>query len=260
MSGQWHVRAVELGRWTGIPGPELFWMSNWAEKREIALLSVIAVNDAGDVAVVNTGPDAEDLVRMNAMWAAGVGADCQLTQTGSVLEALSEMGLTAESVKWVFCTPFQAYTVGNVTAFPQARICLSRKGWRFFFENPYPNHPHDYPPQVFPPAVLHHLIYEARERILLLDDEHAVAPGLATRFTGAHHRASIGVSFTTAVGEVVVSDSAFLYENLEPGRLLGINESMYEALDAYAWFRSVDAFVPLYDPQVLVRYPGGVIT
>lgn len=257
MSPIWRVNAFQLGTWSGIPGPELFWMSAWSEKREITLLSVIAENDAGEVAVVNTGPNAADLPRMNAAWAAGVGPDCALSITASVTDGLDRFGHRVSDVRWVLCTPFQAYTVGNIALFEQARVALSGRGWRFFFDNPYPRHPHDEPAGVFPPHVLTHLVYEARERLVLLDDAHDLAPGLRTRFTGGHHRASIGVSFTTGIGEVVVSDTAFLYENVEQERVLGISENIYESLDAYRWFREAAAFVPLYDPEVLHRYPDG---
>jgi hypothetical protein len=112
---------------------------------------------------------------------------------------------------------------------------------------------------VFPPRILEHLVYEAPARIRLLEDEDEVAPGLSTFWTGVHHRASIGVQFQTAGGTVVCSDSAFQFANVEEGKILGISESMYEALDAYRRFRQADHFVPLYEKRVFERYPGGRI-
>ena len=59
---------------------------------------------------------------------------------------------------------------------------------------------------------------------------------------------------------MVASDAFFHYENVEDDRLLGINESMYEALACYERTRRVaDHVVPLYDPKVFDRYPGGVL-
>ena len=259
MSAQWKVSVAQLGRWEGIPGPELFWMSDFKRTYTIALLTVIATSPDGDIAVINTGPDPKELERLNSLWAVGVGPECKLVIEETLESLFTARGLDVDRVKWVFATPFQAYTVGNLHLFPNARICLSRTGWEFFFGNSYPDHPHDYPPNVFPPDVLAYLLYTAADRLLLLNDDHEVAPGLTTRFTGAHHRASIGVSFDTARGDVVVSDSAFVRENLEPGRILGIIENMYEALDAYKWFRSASVFVPLYDPRIVHDYPSGVI-
>jgi hypothetical protein len=67
------------------------------------------------------------------------------------------------------------------------------------------------------------------------------------------------VQFETAKGTVVASDAAFQYANVEEGKILGISENIYEALDAYRRFREADVFVPLYEKRVFDRYPDGVI-
>ncbi|HEX3679766.1 MAG TPA: hypothetical protein VHU90_08600, partial [Galbitalea sp.] len=77
--GKWKVNVRRLGTWSGIPGPELFWMSDFDREYEIALNAIIATNDAGDVVVVNTGPEPDDLARLNDLWAAGVSPRCQLS-------------------------------------------------------------------------------------------------------------------------------------------------------------------------------------
>lgn len=257
-SGEWKVHVCKLGTWSGIPGPELFWMSDFDREYEIALNAIVAINDAGDVVVVNTGPDPDDLDRLNDLWAAGVSPRCRLTIETPVHEHLASLGLGLNDVDLVLVTPLQAYSVGRLPMFSRSQIGLLRRGWEFFFDTRYKPHPHDYPPNVLPPRVVEYLVYKAHDRMLLLDDEQDVLPGVSIRFTGAHHRASMGVSFATAAGEVVASDSAFVRENLQPGRVLGIIENMYEALDAYQWFRSVPHFIPLYDPDVAEEYPGGI--
>jgi glyoxylase-like metal-dependent hydrolase (beta-lactamase superfamily II) len=258
---KWEVHALKVGQWDAIPGPELFWMSRWDEWTDMWLLAVLARSEDGRTALVNTGPPIDYLDYMNGLWRETVREDCQLrvAEDERIEAALAAHGVAPPDVDYVLCTPFQAYSVGNLPLFTNARICLSRKGWEFFFANPYPNHPHDFAPMVFPPRVLEHLVYEARERIHLLADEEELAPGLSVFWTGAHHRASIAVRFETSVGAVVASDSAFLYANVEEGKLLGINESMYEALDAYARFREADVFVPLYEKRVFERHPGGTV-
>ncbi len=258
----WQLQALKVGTWSAIPGPELYWMSAFQEWTDLWLLSVLARNEDGDAVLVNTGPPVDYLDYMNGLWAATVRGDCRLEVTDEerIEDALAAHGVKPGDVSHVICTPFQAYTTGNLPLFTNAQICLSAKGWEFFFMNPYPNHPHDFPPMVFPPKVLHYLIYEARERIRLLAEEDEIAPGLSTFWTGAHHRASIAVKFQTASGAAIASDAAFVYANVEERKLLGINESMYEALDAYERFRQeADIFIPLYEKQVFERYPGGKI-
>jgi len=258
---KWRVDVAKLGQWDAIPGPELYWMSDFDKWEELYLLTVIGRAANGEVAVINTGPPLDYLEFMNSQWRQ-VRHDCQLRvrDEEQLSNVLDRLGISPGEVTYVICTPIQAYTTGNLDKFPNARICFSRRGWRFFFENPYPNHPHDQPRMMFPPGILDHLIYEARDRIRLLEDEDEIAPGLSTFFTGVHHRASIAVQFETAKGRVVASDAAFRYRNVEQNDILGINESMYEALDAYERFRrDAQIFIPLYEQKVLERHPGGKI-
>ena len=57
---------------------------------------------------------------------------------------------------------------------------------------------------------------------------------------------------------MIASDAFFRYENVEQNRPLGINESMEEALVAYDRIRrEADILLPLYDPRVFERHPGG---
>ena len=63
----------------------------------------------------------------------------------------------------------------------------------------------------------------------------------------------------TNKGIVGVSDCAFKYRNLQ-GHPLGIGESLAEGAIAYdRILRTVQHFIPLYDPDVLERYPGGLV-
>lgn len=256
----WQLTAYRIGGWDAIPGPELYWMSAWDQWEDMALLTVVARAGDGTTVVINTGPADDYLEYMNSLWL-NVRDDCQLRVADDerIENVLARCGTTPAEVDYVICTPFQAYTVGNLDKFTRATICLSRRGWRFFFDNPYPEHPHDFRPMVFPPRILQHLIYDAHDRIRLLDDEDELLPGLSTYFTGVHHRASIAVQFQTAKGVVVVSDAAFQFANVEGKKILGISENIYEALEAYRRFREVDAFIPLYEKRVFERYPDGVI-
>ena len=59
-------------------------------------------------------------------------------------------------------------------------------------------------------------------------------------------------------GRVAVTDAVFHYGNIESMRPLGINESLDEVFTAYTRLREeADLVIPLYDPEVLKRFPGG---
>lgn len=84
------------------------------------------------------------------------------------------------------------------------------------------------------------------DRVSLLEDEHEVAPGLRTWHSGVHHRSSIVVAVDTLASVVAISDSLFVYENIEGGVPLGLSESFEEMFTTDARvLRSAAHVVPL---------------
>jgi hypothetical protein len=70
----------------------------------------------------------------------------------------------------------------------------------------------------------------------------------------------MAISVETAKGTVVLGDCFFTYDNLEKNIPIGWAENHREIYAAYARVRDeADIAVPLYDPEVLKRYPNGVI-
>jgi hypothetical protein len=251
------VRVLKVGQ-VEIPGPELFWMSAWDDWYPL-FFNVVLIQGDGVTALVNTGaPD--DLTPLNEIWVSILGERSRYVrgEGETLVEQLASAGVRPEDVTHVVVTPFQLYSTGGIPLFENAQICLSKKGWIHYHTTHA--HPHDNRWTSISKEVLVHLVTDAWERVRLLEDEDEVVPGLRTWWTGTHHRASIAVEIDSAAGVVVASDAFFYYENVEENRLLGINENMYEGLAAYERTRRVaDHIVPLYDPRVFERYPGGVV-
>jgi glyoxylase-like metal-dependent hydrolase (beta-lactamase superfamily II) len=103
-------------------------------------------------------------------------------------------------------------------------------------------------------------MFDHHEQLRLLEDEDEITTGLRCFWTGVHHRSSMCYVIDTAKGKVGISDCFFKYGNLEAGEPLGIQESMEEYhLTRARILRETDIFVPLYEPDVLSRFPGGRI-
>ena len=65
---------------------------------------------------------------------------------------------------------------------------------------------------------------------------------------------------TTSRGAVIITDSFFKYRNIEEHVYLGVQESLLEAASTWERLRREgDVLVPIYDPLVFDRFPGGVI-
>jgi hypothetical protein len=251
------VRLLHVGDGE-IPGPELFWMREWDNWFPLAFQSVLIRGD-GVTALVSTGP-AEDLGPMNDKWAEGLGERARMRREEGqfIVDALRAAGVKPDDVTHVVLTPLQLYTTSNVPRFPNAAICLSRKGWEH--HRTVRDHPHDDPPYCIPPDVMAYMTGEASDRVRLLSDEDEIAPGLRTWWAGSHHRASIVVEVDTPAGVVTVTDAYFVRRNLEENHPIGICENIYEAMATHERVRrTADHPLTLYDPGQLDRYPDGIV-
>ena len=259
-TGPFSVQVKVVGRMPGAPGAELYWMSNLREDQWEPLFFYMGVLQAPGVnAIINTGPPADQLPWMNQLWYEFGGERTQLLvqEEEQPLNALASLDVTPEQVTHVIITPFQAYAMGNIDRFPNAQIVLSRKGWLEFHLPRYPGHQ---PRKMeIPDRILSHLVTDAWDRVRLVDDEEIV-PGLRTVWAGCHHRSSLLVCVDTPRGTVVLSDCFFRYRNVEANHPIGIMESYEECVTAYEKARTLGELqVPLYDPEVLQRHPGGKI-
>lgn len=251
------VQSLSVGT-VQVPGPELYWMSDWDQWYDLEF-QIVLLRAPGVTVLVNTGPP-PDLAPINTMWMSALGERGEFKRTveQEVPNALSRAGVSPDMITHVVVTPFQLYSTGNIDLFSNAQICLSKRGWIHYHTSH--SHPHDSRWHCIDERTLVYLVTEAWPRVRLLEDEDSIVPGVRTWFAGTHHRASIAVDVDTADGVVCISDAFFTYQNVEDGRILGINENMYEALSTYRRaLTTSDVRLPLYDPEVFTRFPGGVV-
>lgn len=240
-----------------VPGPEVFWMSHW-NAWETLFFQMVVVRCEGRTVVINTGPP-PDLTALNQAWGRFAGPRCQIKRTEGEqpLNALARLQVAPEKVDYVLLTPLQAYATSNLALFPNAQFCFSRRGWIDDVMAPLP-HLHVPRPLCVPDEVLKYLIFDAWDRVRLLEDEEEeIFPGVRSWWAGTHHRSSMIYEIDSPAGKVMIGDCAFKYENLE-GHPLGIAESIIECERVYRRIRKeADIFVPLYDPSIQTRFPEG---
>lgn len=254
----YQVDVLKMGQ-CQVRGPEVYWMDHWDDWEELYFYMVV-IRGEGKVAVVNTGPP-RDLSALNARWTATFGERGALVRQENELpeRALSRLGLTPGKVDLVLITPLQAYAVGNIPLFVNAQVGISRRGWIEDFQAPsYEMH---VPRKLrIPDDVLAYLTIQQPAKVHLLEDEEEIWPGLDAFWVGTHHRSSMAYVIETSQGRVAVTDCCFKYGNLERNHPLGIMESLPECMDAYARLRrEADIVIPLYDPEVLKRFPEGKV-
>ena len=243
-----------------VPGPEVYWMQRWNTREEMNII-IYLVRGGGHNILINTGPP-QDLAGINAAWLEFFGyAEAQIVRTEEQRpeNLLRSQNLTPGDIDTVIVTPLQAYATANIHLFRNARICISRKGWIEDYQAPY-YHLHVPRHLRVPPEVNNYLQNEGWEKLHLLGDEEQIFDGLRVFWAGVHHRSSMAVCVETSKGTVVLTDSFFKYGNIEQGHYLGVMESMMEADASWERIRrEADVVASIYDPEVFVRHPGGVV-
>lgn len=242
-----------------VPAPEVFWMERFAEWTRLEFLCGV-FQGGGKTVVLNTGFPSE-IAGLAAAWKDFLGERAVLTRPDGEKPQnfLPAAGIDPAEVDYVLISPIQLYATGNLRMFTKAKFCFSKRGW---IEDLIA---HDYPHHVPRQGCISDedflwLMGEANDRLLLLEDEHELLPGLRTRWVGAHHRSSFATEVDTDKGTVIFSDAAFHLENFEKRIPIGIAESIIENQAAYAYFaKKADILVPLYDPANFTRFQNGII-
>ncbi len=243
----------------------MFWQRNdpaWVTLR----LQLLLIEGHGVRALVNTAlPD--DLAALHAEFPTAIMWQPEGVRGATIRRpeelqraALAAAGIAPEDVTHVILTPIVRYTTDTLDEFPNAQICMLKSGW-VHYQTTH-RHPHD-SRGAFSRDTLVHLVTDWWPRVRLLEDEDEIAPGLRTWFCGVHHRSTLVVEADTADGVVAISDAFFVYENIEGPKWhpLGLNESFAETFRTNERvLRTARHIVPLYDPKVFERYPGGVIS
>ncbi len=256
---KYSVQAFSAGTFW-VPGPEVYWMQHWNTREEMNVI-IYLVRGGGQNILINTGPP-QDLRVLNDAWQQFFGyPEAQIVRSEEQLpqNILRSQGLTTEDISTVIVTPLQAYATANIHLFRNAQICISRRGWIEDFQAPY-YHLHVPRHLRIPPEVNDYLQNEGWEKLQLLADEDEILPGIRVFWAGVHHRSSLAVCIETEAGTVLLTDCFFKYGNIERGHYLGVMESMMEADASWARIRKEgDIIASIYDPEVFVRHPNGVL-
>lgn len=255
----YEIQFLKMGQ-CEVAGPEVYWMSHWNEWVQLYFwMAVIRGN--GRTAIINTGPPS-DLTALNERWGSGFGERGKLARDESErpINALASLGIKPEDVDFVLITPLQIYATANIQLFKNAQICISKRGWiEDFHAEKFPMHvPREFRIST---ETLNYLMGAGHEHLRLLEDTDEVIEGLRCFWAGVHHRSSMCYLVETRKGIVGISDCLFKYGNLENDEPLGIQESLEEYyLTARRIKAETEIFIPLYEPDVLKRFPNAKIS
>jgi N-acyl homoserine lactone hydrolase len=243
-----------------VPGPQMFYMSRWDEWLVADFLLFILRRDDGKVLLVDTG--VRDVDEIQPLVVAGAGHKGRFRMdmaTQAVPLLLRQEGIDPADVEYVLLTHLHYDHCSNAKLFPNAKFVVSRTGWHLTLDPPVPAL---VPDVLFPRDILAYLAGEARDRLILADDdEPEILPGIGAFYVGGHTLCSQAFTVNTQAGVAVFpGDTVFYYENLEKNHPVGLAVDIVECYEAMARVREVaDIVVPPHDPLLLKKFPDGVV-
>jgi glyoxylase-like metal-dependent hydrolase (beta-lactamase superfamily II) len=167
---------------------------------------------------------------------------------------LARFGLRPEDIGWVFITHLHFDHVNELDIYENARIVVSRRGLEA--ATAFPGWRGSWAPW----DTLDGLTERWRDRVLAVDDVE-VLPGIRTMWLGGHSPCSQAIIVRTNRGKAVLTgDTVSLYANIERDIPVGVAYNYNECIEAMEKVRQVaDIVLPGHDPEVLRRFPEGVI-
>lgn len=161
------------------------------------------------------------------------------------LALLASAGVSPEQVSHVFITHFHGDHYDSFGLFPNAVMVASRPGFPGL--------------DALAGDVAEALRRRGGDALMLVEDGE-ILPGIHAFHLGVHSPCSMGLAVQTNAGVAVLpGDLIYKYENLETPRPPGWT-------DVNAWWKALekirtmgDFVLPAHDPEVLSRWPGGVI-
>jgi N-acyl homoserine lactone hydrolase len=243
-----------------VPGAQMFHMARWDEWMMADFFVFLLRGDDGSIGLVDTG--VRDLGEIQPSVVAGVGERGRFRMdmaTQNIPTLLQREGVDPADVDHVLLTHLHYDHASNAKLFPNARFVVSRTGWHLTLDPPDASlvpHP------LFPSDVLGYLAGEARDRLILADDEAPeVLPGIGAVYVGGHTLCSQAITVRTKQGIAVFpGDTVFYYENLERNHPVGSAVSIVECYQAMERIREIGGIlVPPHDPRLLQRYPDGMV-
>jgi glyoxylase-like metal-dependent hydrolase (beta-lactamase superfamily II) len=162
-------------------------------------------------------------------------------------------------VEQVIVTHLHYDHAGTLSAFPRARFYLQAA------EMAYATGPCMCHAYLRHPFTVDHVCEMVKNvysgRVVFLDGDAEIAPGVTVHKIGGHSRGLQCVRVATANGPMVLaSDSSHFYENFEKGKVFPVTVDIADVLAGYqrivALAGTPRRVVPGHDPLVLQRYPA----
>ncbi|MFC5749274.1 N-acyl homoserine lactonase family protein [Actinomadura rugatobispora] len=172
-------------------------------------------------------------------------------------EALAGLGTDCAAVPYVILSHFHYDHVGDLGAFTDARFVVQGREMAFWTGRHAARR--EFRRLVERDDIERLAGYGLDGRLLYVDGEHEVVPGVRVHHVGGHTAGMQIVSVATGRGTVVLAaDASHLYANVEDDAPFGVLTELPAMYDTFDLMRrlagSPELIVPGHDPEVLTRF------
>lgn len=168
----------------------------------------------------------------------------------SPAEVLRRIGIDAACVEHLVITHIHRDHVGGIELFPRAKVYVQRKEFDFWTMDPIAMRP-SFARESDPVAVQALGALRGSERLILVDGDREILPGIKLLLTPGHTPALQSVAVATAKGlAVLTSDCAHIHRTFE----MDMPSSMI--CDLPEWMRSLTKLRKIVDGNLDMLFPG----
>lgn len=168
----------------------------------------------------------------------------------SPTEVLRRIGIDAACVEHLVITHIHRDHVGGIELFPRAKVYVQRKEFDFWTMDPIAMRP-SFARESDPVAVQALGALRGSERLILVDGDREILPGIKLLLTPGHTPALQSVAVATAKGlAVLTSDCAHIHRTFE----MDMPSSMI--CDLPEWMRSLAKLRDLVSGNLDMLFPG----
>lgn len=243
-----------------VPGWACFFGSNDKAFHRLVFY-VWIVQGGGKTVVIDAGPppDEKDFQILSSACAT-LDPQCEFRRLCTLESIFCDARVDPHSIDALLVTQPITYCTGGITPdyFPRTRVYMARAGLlEFLLDNP------GHPPRncYFTEETWRHLYHLlVSGRLILPDRRLETVEGVFFDVTGGHHPGSAAVTVKTSRGLVAILETAFLSQNVEQERPIGLAEDVAECRRAIRHYKNTcDLVLAAHDSGIVDLYPGGVI-